>query len=429
MSRRLARFAACTILLLTVAACDAFYTASARVPLVAPADTTCLRTELGAGTGYRRLGIAGLARGGTKVVAYSTPAMLHNEWQTLTEVLWRDSSVYQGTVYRDSGAVLGSTFVQVNRRITPAQAASSSALISEFLLDLRHRCGGRSPDDEPLFAVAVNETPYQMWVVGGTHGHVALRMTVDSRRYFLQLPKSGGRYVLRVDTVAEASTPRAPQWLPADSMSLPAPGKNETIATECARGASSPSGDLVALVQTAETQYYPKVLDAWALDRGTRRLQRVAVDGIECRSGDWGALPDAPRALRRTALTFRPAVGMARIYAVVSWPDFPMENAVARIAVDSAAVGWVDGGSFLMVELPPGRHRVSALNGAHENALVLETAPDSSYFVQLRTDKLAMTTGWRAKVSRMDGALARDRLRTAHMTGSSWPGTPLGGAR
>ena len=425
MNGRLATLAVSALLLPALAACDFFYVATARVPLVVPADTSCLRSELGAGTRYSRLKAGGVADSRVSVVSYATPAMFHNEWQTLTEARWRDSSIYQGAVYRDSGAVLASSLVQVNRRITPAQAAGASALITEFLLDLRHRCGGRSPDDEPLFSFDVNETQYRTWVVRGTRGHVAMRLTVDSRRYFLQFPRNPGRYVLRLDTLADESLPRVPRWLPADTVVLPPPFKNTAFAVECSRGDSAPTGDIVALVRESETQYDTTVLDAWALDRSARRLHRVGVDGLECRNGDWGALPDAPSALRAAALTFRPTPGMARIYALLDWPDFPMENAVARVAVDRQAVGWLEGGSFLMVELPAGQHRVSAVDGKHENALAVEVAADSSYFVELRTDKFAMTTGWRAKVQPMDASPARAQIRAAHMTSSSWPGTPL----
>ena len=424
MKRRLLTLALSASLAHMLGACHVYYFAHARVPLSAPVDTACLRSTLADGTRHRLLDSRQLEGGRTAVVAYSTPAMFHNRWEIVTQVVRRDSSVHRGKVYLDSSATLGATYVQLDRRIEPGQGALTTAQMARFLLDVRDACGGRSPGGERLFSVEVEETPYRAWVVRGTSGRIAMRLTVHSRLYRLHWPRNSGRYVLRVDTLADDSEPRYLRWLEADTLALTSPEKGTTLATECWRGDSLSAGSLVALTRDTDTQYFTDVLDAWALDRSALRLRPVPVDRIECLNTDWDpVLPDAPRVLRSAALTFRPSPGMARIYAYMSRPDFPIEYAIARVAVDSQLVGRVEGGSFLMIELEPGRRRVSSPAGRRESALWLDAEADSSYFVELRKKTLAWS--WRATMRRMDPARARDAIRRAHMVPSSWPGTPM----
>jgi hypothetical protein len=426
MKRHLFTLALAASLFPVLGGCHVYYFAHARVPLSAPADTSCLRSTLVDNRPFGSLGSRQIAGGRSTAVGYSTPAMFHDRWETVTQVIQRDSSIHRGEIFQDSSATLGTTYVQLDRRIDPGQAASTTAQMAQFLLDLRDTCGGRSPGDERLFSVAVEETPYRAWVVRGTNAQVRMRLTVDSRQYRLHWPQNAGRYVLRVDTLADDSEPRYLRWAEADTMLLPSPQKGTTLATDCWRGEALPSSDLVALTRKTNTQYFTEVLDAWALDRAALRIRPVPITGVECRNTDWGSmLPDAPFELRTAALTFRPSPGMARIYAYLS--DLPTERAITQVAVDSQLVGWIGGGSFLMVEVEPGPHRVSAPAGRHESALWLDAAPDSVYFVELRKNRLAwsLASSWRAKVREMDPVEARNAIRRAHMVHSSWPGTPM----
>ena len=429
MKRRLLTLALAASLAPMLGACHVYHFAHARVPLSAPADTTCLRSSLGEGTRYRHLQSRQLEGGRITTVAYSTPAMFHTQWDIVTQVARRDSGVWRGQVYRDSSATLAATYVQLDRPIEPAQGAVTTAQMARFLLELRDACGGRSPGGERLFSVEVTETPYRAWVVRGTGGRVAMRLTVDSRRYLLGFPRDAGRWVLRVDTLAADSNARFLRWLETDTLALPQPPKGTTVATECWRGDSLPDGTLIALARATYTpRYLTEVLDAWALDRAALRIRPVPAAGVECFNPDRGSLlPDAPHALRAAAVTFRPSPGMSRIYAYLSSPDFPVEYAIAAVAVDSQVVGRVEGGSFLMVEVAPGRRRVSSPAGRHESALWLDAAADSSYFVELRANKLAWS--WRANVRMMDPARAREAIRGAQMVSSSWPGAPMANQR
>ena len=428
MHPRLLAVACLTMLAPTLGACHRYYFAGATVPLVAPLDSACMRSAVADRGGHRPLATRGIGDDRTSVVAYSTPAMFHSQWQTVAQVVQRDSSIHLGRTYRDSSVTLGSSYVQLDRRIELRQGLLLTADMARSLLDLRDACDGTSPGGERLFSVGVSETPYQAWMVRGTDSRVVMRLTTDSIRYRMTFPMNAGVYTLRADTLARGAEPRFPRWLEADTMRVTAPGKGTALATECWRGDSHPSGDLVALMRRTDSQYLIEAIQAWALDRQAVRLGPVHLDGIECLNPGWGAgLPAAPRAVRSAALTFKPSPGMARVYAVMTWPNYSSEHAMPRIAIDSQIVARMDGGSFMMVEIEPGRHRVSSPAWRAESALLLDAAPDSSYFIEVRQKRFAWTA--QAGLRPMDPDAAKNTIRRAHMVSSSWPGAPMAGRR
>lgn len=416
MKRRVANVVLLALIAPVFAACDIFYIAKARVPLIAPMDTSCLRANLRDGGGYPRERSVRAAEGRTTAVAY------YNARAGVMQVVQRDSSVFRATVYRDSSVALHTSHVQINRPIEPGLGASMTAEMANYLLDVRDACGGRSPRDERLFSVDVGDV-YRAWVVEGTDGRVAARLIADSVRYRLMWPTHAGRHVLRLDTLTRDVPPHFPRWITVDSLVLPVPPRGVTIATNCWRGDSLPTGDLIALTRATAGQYWERATATWSIDRSAFRIRPSAIEDVECLNEDWPAeTPRAPRALRAAALSFRPSPGMSRIYAYLAKPDFPT-TATAAVAVDSQVVGQVDGGSFLMVEIEPGRHRVSAPTSGHESALLLDAAPDSAYFLDLR--RVVFSWRWRLSLRMMDPARARERIRQAHMTSSSWPGVPM----
>lgn len=407
--------------------CHFYYFANARVPLSAPADPACLRSTLTDAGPYGHLASRHLAEGRMTVTAYDTPSMFRNRWVVVSQIARRDSGVYRGTVHRDSSATLSSTYVQVNRPISGGQGRLTTAEMAANLLDLARKCGGRTVDQEPLFTADVTDTPYRAWTVPGTSGRTALRLTVEERTHWGNWVRNSGRFVLRVDTIAADASLTHPRWLEVDSLELPAPRDGKRLATQCWRGDAPPAADIVAHVDDVDGQYHTTIHAAWELDRAALRIRPVSTNNIECRNPEWGSVfPDAPRLLRTDAITFRPARGMARIYAMLTKPHFPRETEIATVAVDSQLVGSLDGGSFLMVEVDPGRRRVSSVTGTHENILWVDAMPDSSYFVELRREQFAWSRRFRATVRAMDPQRAREAIRLAHMVTSSWPGTPLG---
>jgi hypothetical protein len=410
MKRRVANVVIVALSAPTFAACDIFYLARAHVPLVAPMDTSCLRLNARDG-GYPKERSVRAAEGRTTAVAY------YDARGGVTQVVQRDSSVFRGTVYRDSSVALHTAYVQINRPIDPRRGASMTAEMANYLLDMRDACGGRSPGNERLFSVDVGDV-YRAWVVEGTGGRVAVRLTADSVRYRLLWPTNADRHVLRLDTLTRDTTPHFPRWITVDSLVLPVPPRGVTIATNCWRGDSIPTGDLIALTRATAAQYWEHASAAWSIDRSALRIRRSAIEDVECLNEDWPATtPRAPPLLRAAALSFRPSPGMSRLYALLSKPDFP-STATAAIAVDGQVVGQLDGGSFLMVEIEPGQHHVSAPTGGNASTLLLDAAPDSAYFLDLRRAVFAWR--WRVNLRMMDPGRARERIRQAHMTSSSW---------
>jgi uncharacterized protein DUF2846 len=421
-SRRRALMAPLVLsLVATLGACDVFYFAEARLPLVAPVDDKCLRSKIANGPQRWREADVIQGEGRPTVVAHSTPSMFHNHWDIVAQVVERDSGVYRDTIYRDSSASLRAGYVQVNRRFEAKNTPLVSAELARLLLEVRDACGGQSPKGERVFSAVISGHPYRMWVVPGTKGRVAMRLTADSVRYFGPIQRNTGRQVLHLDTLSQDSDSRRLVWLQADSVELPPKPKGTTVATNCWHGDSPETGDLLVFVKDTDTPYHSEVVAAWTLDAGALRLQQISGAGIECRNDSWGSvLTSAPRALRAAALTFHPQPGRARVYAYLSRPDFPAEFATPHVAVDGRRVGRLEGGAFLMVEVEPGRHRVSSPAGRHESAVWIDAVADSAYFVELR--KKTWAWSWRASVKHMDPVRARAAIRRAQMVPSSWPG-------
>jgi hypothetical protein len=93
------------------------------------------------------------------------------------------------------------------------------------------------------------------------------------------------------------------------------------------------------------------------------------------------------------------------------------------VAIDSQIVGRTAAGTYLMVELAPGPHRVSSPTGENESALSIDAVADSNYFVKL-WPKMGFFSA-HSGMERMDPAEARSGIATARMVPSTWPGTPM----
>ena len=74
------------------------------------------------------------------------------------------------------------------------------------------------------------------------------------------------------------------------------------------------------------------------------------------------SVPTAPPELQAVALTFKPSPGMARIYVYRAGGAFGGASKFS-VAIDSQIVGRTAAGTYLMVELAPGPHRVSSPTG------------------------------------------------------------------
>ena len=73
------------------------------------------------------------------------------------------------------------------------------------------------------------------------------------------------------------------------------------------------------------------------------------------------------------------APGKAVLYIVRTRPD--TSNLTGTLVVDGEVVGSTHAGTYMRLELSPGRHRISGYG--HDNgAIALDLRPDSIYFVQ-----------------------------------------------
>lgn len=123
-----------------------------------------------------------------------------------------------------------------------------------------------------------------------------------------------------------------------------------------------------------------------------------------------------------TALTFKPDSGKARIY--VFRPDrFLGSGVYLPVAVDSLVVGRTSPGTFVMLDVEPGRHRVSSPTLENESATVVETLADSIYFFKVwpKVGFFAAHSG----IERMVDADGASAVRSARMVVTTWPGKPM----
>ena len=134
------------------------------------------------------------------------------------------------------------------------------------------------------------------------------------------------------------------------------------------------------------------------------------------------SVPTAPPELQAVALTFKPAPGMSRIYVYRAGSGFGGASKLS-VAIDSQIVGRTAAGTYLMVELAPGLHRVSSPAGENESGVSLDAVADSVYFVKL-WPKMGFFSA-HSGMERMDPTEARAGIATARMVLSTWPGTPM----
>ena len=126
------------------------------------------------------------------------------------------------------------------------------------------------------------------------------------------------------------------------------------------------------------------------------------------------SVPTAPPELQAVALTFKPSSGMARIYVYRAGGAFGGASKLS-VAIDSQIVGRTAAGTYLMVELAPGPHRVSAAS--------LDALADSVYFVKL-WPKMGFFSA-HSGMERIDPTEARTGIAGARMVPTTWPGTPM----
>src|SRR3989475_9686202 len=134
------------------------------------------------------------------------------------------------------------------------------------------------------------------------------------------------------------------------------------------------------------------------------------------------AVPPAPPELPAVPVPFNAAPGMSRIYVYRAGSGFGGASKLS-VAIDSRIVGRTAAGTYLMVELAPGPHRVSSPTGENESSVSLVALADSNYFVKLWPQMGFFSA--HSGMERMDPTEARNGIATARMVPSTWPGTSM----
>lgn len=374
------------------ATCDRFVGVGARLPLVAPVDTACLHSTLARSAPHRKVGREAVKRDGQLLaIGYGTR---DSDSKNVSEVVRLDSSAY-----------LVSGYGRVNAGFVREEQDSIGFALGAFLLGVRDSCGGRSPRGSRTFTVQGNDPLYEAWPAPGTNRRVSLQWTID-------------HYLLQLDTLAERPDPRYTPWVRAALVKIARPPKGFAIATECARDDSLLPGSVVAIVPATDNGFSADVLQAWDVDLTTLRITPGRTEGVQCGRGDT-PVPTATRAVRAAALSFSPPPGRARIYVYQPGRTFEFRS-IVTVVIDGQIVGWTDGGTYLMVDVEPGPHRVSSLKG---DVVALDAREDSAYYVKVWWKKFTWTA--RTGVRAIHPFEARAAILTGRPVPGSWPGRPM----
>lgn len=92
-----------------------------------------------------------------------------------------------------------------------------------------------------------------------------------------------------------------------------------------------------------------------------------------------------------------------------------------QVAIDDQVVGKTAGGTFLMVDVEPGFHRVSGRTSESNRGVTIQALADSAYFFKI-WPKMGVFSS-QSGVERMDAAEGRREVQSARMVVATWPTT------
>jgi len=94
-----------------------------------------------------------------------------------------------------------------------------------------------------------------------------------------------------------------------------------------------------------------------------------------------------------------------------------------KVEVDSQFVGKTGSGTFMMIELDPGHHRVSGLSSESDRGVDFEALADSTYFFKLWPKMGFMSA--QSGIEPMDPVEGRRAVQESRMVPANWPGEPV----
>jgi hypothetical protein len=101
----------------------------------------------------------------------------------------------------------------------------------------------------------------------------------------------------------------------------------------------------------------------------------------------------------------------------VAWPR-PLQ-----VAIDSQFVGKTASGTFLMVEVDPGSHRISGLSSESDHGVTIEALADSSYFFKV-WPKMGIVSA-QSGLEQVPAAEGRREVEKSRMVPATWPGESI----
>lgn len=104
------------------------------------------------------------------------------------------------------------------------------------------------------------------------------------------------------------------------------------------------------------------------------------------------SVPKADSGLVASAKSFTPSPGRARIY-VIRTKSMIGSALTQTVIVDGRIIGTTGPGTFLMTEVDPGPHVVSAAAQGNAQAQQIEAEPGQSYFVKMWMRTISLTVG------------------------------------
>lgn len=139
-----------------------------------------------------------------------------------------------------------------------------------------------------------------------------------------------------------------------------------------------------------------------------------------------GSVSSAPPELAASALSFTPQAGKSRIY-VYRPSRLVGSGARLKVAVDSQFVGKTASGTFMMIEVDPGSHRVSGLSSESDRGVAFEAKADSVYFFKL-WPKMGLVSA-QSGLEQVDPVEGRRAVQQSRMVPAMWPGEPITAAQ
>ncbi len=227
-----------------------------------------------------------------------------------------------------------------------------------------------------------------------------------------------GSRVTRWLTVAERTGTNL-TWIPTRPTLIPLPSGHDEFVTLCDRGDMDFRNDLIAVargVNGPDGPFFTEIRQAWVVDPVAHRIVPTSKAGIRCLNEQWSTpLPMASGERSAAALRFAAPAGKAVIY-VHQRALYETEGRELEVALDGRFAGRTSPGTFLMLEVEPGEHRVGAV-GHDKKFVLLTAAADSVYFVRLHNRR--GLRGWgMGRIEPVDGATGRKMIGAAQLVAS-----------